>query len=58
MNYQLIAPRVPNISMVEQVLINRGINLKDVEHYLNTSNDDILDPLSIERIYNGAKMLI
>ena len=44
MNYQLIAPRVPSMSMVEQVLTNRGINLEDVKHYLNTSDADILDP--------------
>jgi hypothetical protein len=58
MNYQLIAPRVPSMSMVEQVLTNRGINLKDVKHYLNTSDSDILDPLIIQRMVEGAQMLI
>jgi hypothetical protein len=32
------------MSMVEQVLTNRGINLADVKHYLNTSDADILNP--------------
>lgn len=50
MNYQLIAPRVPSMSMVEQVLTNRGISLTDVKHYLHTSDEDILDPSTIERI--------
>lgn len=58
MNYQLIAPRVPSMSMVEQVLTNRGINLTDVEHYLHTSDADILDPFTIERMHKGVKMLI
>jgi hypothetical protein len=58
MNYQLIAPRVPSMSMVEQVLTNRGINLADVKHYLNTSDNDILDPTTIKRIVDGAQMLI
>ena len=58
MNYQLIAPRVPSMSMVEQVLTNRGINLSDVPHYLHTSDNDILPPSIIQNIHEGAKMLI
>jgi hypothetical protein len=58
MNYQLIAPRVPKLSMVEQVLVNRGISLSEVEHYLNTSNNDILDPILIARLKDGVKLLI
>lgn len=58
MNYQLIAPRLPGTSMVEQVLTNRGIKLTEVQHYLNTTDNDILDPLTIARIQDGAKMLI
>ena len=44
--------------MVEQVLINRGIDHIDVTHYLNTSEEDILDPTYIKNIVDGAKMLI
>ena len=58
MEYQLIAPRVPQYSVVEQVLINRGIKLEDVSHYLNTSDDDILPPENIANIKTGAKILI
>ena len=58
MNYQLIAPRVPSMSMVEQVLTNRGIDLSDVPHYLHTSDNDILPPSIIQNIHEGAKMLI
>jgi ribosomal protein S15P/S13E len=58
MNYQLIAPRVPSMSMVEQVLTNRGIDRTDVAHYLHTSDADILDPIQIQNMIDGAKMLI
>ena len=58
MNYQLIAPRLPNTSVIEQVLLNRGIQAQDIRHYLNTSDKDILDPTLITNIKEGAKMLI
>lgn len=58
MNYQLIAPRLPNTSAIEQVLLNRGIKSQDIIHYLNTTDEDILDPSTIMNIEKGAKMLI
>ena len=58
MNYQLIAPRLPNTSAIEQVLLNRGIKSQDIIHYLNTTDEDILDPSTIMNIERGAKMLI
>ena len=58
MNYQLIAPRLPETSAIEQVLLNRGIKSQDIIHYLNTTDEDILDPSIIMNIEEGAKMLI
>lgn len=61
MEYQLIAQELPQASgysVVEQVLAKRGIMPKDVEHYLNTTDEDIIDPKTIARIGDGAKMLI
>ena len=58
MNYQLIAERIPGASPIEQVLLNRGIQAQDIQHYLNTTDEDILDPSSIDRIEEGAKMLV
>lgn len=58
MNYQLIAPRQPGTSAIEQVLLNRGILASDVRHYLNTTDQDILDPRLIDNIDEGVKMLI
>lgn len=58
MDYQLKAPRIPQYSAVEQVLTNRGIKLQDIPHYLNTTDDDIIEPATIDRIEDGVKMLI
>ena len=58
MNYSLIAPRQPGVSVIEQVLLNRGIQLQDIRHYLNTTDADILPPSIITNIDVGAKMLI
>lgn len=38
------------------MLINRGIN--NINHYLNTSDADILDPATISNVEAGVKMLI
>lgn len=60
MEYQLITPRIPlkNLSAVERVLTNRGIALAEIEHYLHTTDDDILDPKGIANMRPGAEMLI
>ena len=58
MNFQLRAPRIPRTSVVEQVFINRGIPAEEVNHYLHTTDDDIINPEVIENITEGAKMLI
>lgn len=44
--------------MVDRVLTNRGISLEDVEHYLHTRADDVIDPSRIARIKDGAQLLI
>ena len=43
MKYQLIKPVNPNYSALEQVLTNRGIDIKDIKHYINTTDEDICD---------------
>lgn len=58
MNYQIISPRLPNTSVIEQVLINRGIQPSEIRHYLNTTKKDILDPSIIYNIDKGVKLLI
>ena len=60
MEYQLITPRIPlqNLSAVERVLTNRGIALAEIEHYLHTTDDDILSPKLIKNVHEGVQMLI
>ena len=57
MTYELISPRTCS-SSIEQVLYNRGIPLKDIPHYLNTTDEDILNPLLLDNIEDAAKMLV
>ena len=58
MNYKLISPIIKN-SALKQIFYNRGFNTnEEIEHYLNTTEQDILDPLLIDNMEKGAKMLI
>ena len=47
MEYELIKPINQNFSAIEQV-----------NHFLNTSDKDILDPSTIDRIEDGLKILV
>ena len=63
MEYQLYNLEFPQekdikLTAVERVLTNRGIPLEDVEHYLNTTDNDIINPLELANIREGAVMLI
>ena len=58
MNYELISPRNETLTVLEQVLNNRGISPDKTRHYLNTTDSDILDPAIITNIREGAKMLV
>ena len=58
MEYKLKAAR-KNCTALEQIFYNRGFNnIKDIQHYLNTTDEDIIDPKAIANIEEGAKMLI
>ena len=58
MRYQLINPVDESMSALEQVLFNRGINPNEIEHFKYPSQKDIVDPLKLENMTEGAKMLI
>lgn len=58
MTYELINPRDNNLTSVEQVLVNRGIKKEDIPHFLHTTDSDILSTDPIDRIQDGAKMLV
>lgn len=60
MDYQLISPVLPdkNMTVVETVFSNRGIDPQNIEHYLHTTDEDICDPKLIMNIQQGAQMLV
>ena len=69
MEYQLISPIEESYSVVERILINRGIKYEDIPHYLNLIESDVysLDeinniyvysPDEINNIYLAAQMLV
>lgn len=57
MEYQLINQPDSNLTVVEQILYNRGIALKDIEHYLHTTDDDIISPTRLSNIDESIKLL-
>ena len=61
MKYQLLNPNGEinkNLSILEQILINRGIEQNNIQHYLNTTDEDILNPLLLNNMRAGAEMLV
>ena len=58
MNYKLIAKPNKNYSPMQQILVNRGIDVKDIEHYLKTSDADILNPDLLDNMEEGVKRLV
>ena len=61
MEYQLLTPSIPtknDVSPVERVFANRGMFPWDINHYLHTTKEDILDPQLLDNIEQGAKMFI
>lgn len=60
MKYRLISPPSPIFTTIEQVLLNRGIDSKDLNHYLMTTDKDICDYklLNMNKLKRAAKALI
>lgn len=44
MKYKLISQPSPRFNAKQQVLLNRGIDIMDLSHYMNLSDDDINSP--------------
>ena len=58
MEYRLRAPRQPNTTLLEQILLNRGFkNKEDINHYLTTDESDLINPLKLDNIQEGLKLL-
>ena len=58
MKYKLIAKPNKNYSPMQQILVNRGIDVKDIEHYLKTSDADMLNPDLLDNMAEGVKRLV
>ena len=58
MQYSLIAPYQNDLSAVEQVLVNRGFKIEDIEHYLTVSEKDEIEPLKVAQITEAVKMVM
>ena len=59
MNIQLIKnENNQGLSPIETILVNRGIKREDIPHFLNTTDNDILNPLLLKNMEDGVKMLV
>lgn len=60
MKYKLINEINPNYTIEEQILTNRGIPYNEINHYLNTTDEDINEPelLGKTRLYDAASVLL
>ena len=60
MKYRLIKPVNQNYSALEQILTNRGIKRNEIEHYINTTDDDInsFEILGGDRLSAAAKAIL
>ena len=58
MEYKLRAERQANTTLLEQILLNRGFkDLQEINHYLTVDEHDINNPLLLDNMQEGAKML-
>lgn len=62
MEYQLrtslLLPNYDDLSAIEQVFANRGLNSEQAIHYLRTDETDLLDPSTIQFMKEGVVSLI
>lgn len=60
MKYKLIKPINQNYSPIEQILTNRGIPYHEIQHYLNTTDNDInsFNLLGKDKLHAAAAVLI
>ena len=58
MKYRLINQVNENYTPIQQILTNRGIALENIEHYLDTTDKDIIDYNLLDNIAAGAERLL
>ena len=58
LEYKLIAPMRDNVTLLEQILYNRGFqNKEDIQHFLTVDENDLINPLQLDNMENGIKLL-
>lgn len=57
MDYKLISKKEPGIGLLEQILLNRGIPVEEISHFLNADEADVLNPLLLDNMREGTQLL-
>lgn len=57
MDYKLIAKRDDSLTLLQQILLNRGIKQENIQHYLLCDENDDLDPMLLDHMKEGASLL-
>lgn len=58
MKYALISEPKNNLTTIEQILVNRGIELSKINNYIRTTDDVLYSPLLLNNIENGIDVLL
>jgi len=58
MKIRLFSERDPNLTAVEQILINRGVLKEDIPQFINTQDDVIASPFLLDNIQRAVNSLI
>lgn len=58
MKYNLIAQPKEHYSPMQQILVNRGIQAKEIERYLKTTDIEIINVLNLDNVELGAERLL
>lgn len=61
MRYKMIEPILPILngySVQEKIFSARGIPPNEIYHYLNTTDEDVIDPEELDNLKEGATMII
>lgn len=58
MQFSLLNENTKNYTDIKRVFINRGIKENEIDHYTNVSAADQYDPLQLNNMAAGAKLLV
>ena len=58
MKYELISEKFNNRTLIEQILINRGLAPEEINHYLSANEKDLYDPLLLDNMERGAELYV